>query len=143
MLHFGVEGCAAHYELAHLASECGMKFFSYFIIYDAVDSGYGGKDLHVPFAQDWLDGRLVYLLHYEGDRYHDVRLNLLHCLEKQRRGRSLAEIVYGDAAYERIEELVCQSVDMSHGKHGDDVVVVVAGNVALAEVDGCAEAFVT
>ena len=31
---------------------------------------------------------------------------------------------------------------MSHRKHGDDIVVVVAGNVALAEIDGGAEALV-
>ena len=83
MFHLGIEGCAAHYELAHLASECGKKFFTHLFINNAIDSGNSGKHLHIPFPKHGLDGRLVNLLKHKRDGNHYIRLHFLHGFQQQ------------------------------------------------------------
>ena len=83
MFHFRVQGGTAHHEFAHFSSKCALKFFTHFLIDDAADSGDGGQDFHIPLSEHRLDGRLVDFLHHERNGDHDIRLHLLHGLQKK------------------------------------------------------------
>ena len=140
LLDLGIEGGAAHDEIADVAAECLHEGVSGFFVDDVADAGNGqqGLDL-VEFGSD---ARLVYLLHDEGHGDDDVGLHFLHGLEQQRGAGGLAEIIDAYAAAEGIEELIGEPVDVSHGQHADYAVGVVVGEIPVTVVDGGGEAFV-
>ena len=134
LLDIGIEGCTTHDELLDVAAETGLELVHNCLVNDLLDSGDRGKKLHVPLVQDGLDGVVVNLFHHERDRDDNIRLDIRHGLEKRGRSRGLAQIIDGNAAAERVQELEHHAVDMAHGEHRDDAVLLAGGNVADSEI---------
>ena len=120
----------------------GLELVHNCLVNDLLDSGDRGKKLHVPLVQDGLDGVVVNLFHHERDRDDNIRLDIRHGLEQRGRCGGLAQIIDGHAAAKRVQELEHHAVDMAHGEHRDDAVLLAGGNVADGEIDRGTEGFV-
>ena len=143
LLNLRIERGTAHDICAYLTAESRVKPRPHFVENDLVDSRNGSKHTDIPLAQHRLEGGLVDLLHHERHGAYHVRLHILHGLQEQGRCRSLAEIVDGAAAGERIEELVHHPVDMGHREHGYECVTRVDEDMLVAVFDGRAEVAVS
>ena len=135
--HLGVQGGAAHDEFLHLAAEGLHQSFLYLLIYDVVEDGDFGEELDAGLVQRGFDLGFVDFLHHQGNGDEQVGLDLGEGLEQRGRGRGLAQPVDGGAVAEGIDEFDDQAVHVGHRQHRDHPLA--GGNVALVEIDVCAE----